>query len=52
MPIPAPAARQRLAIYTALVGAKEELGNPIADLPAGATSDLDLDFVCLTDNPA
>ncbi len=46
-----PGARQRLVIYTALIGPKEQLGNPLADLPAGATSDLDLDFVCLTDDP-
>ncbi|MEQ1807253.1 MAG: asparagine synthase (glutamine-hydrolyzing), partial [Burkholderiaceae bacterium] len=49
--VPAPASRQRLVVYTALIGAKEQLGNPLADLPAGATSDLDLDFVCVTDNP-
>ena len=51
-PITLPAARQRLVVYTALVGPKEQLANPLAELPAGATSDLDLDFVCLTDNPA
>jgi len=48
----AAAARQKLVVYTALVGAKESLANPLADLPPGATSDLDLDFVCVTDNPA
>jgi asparagine synthase (glutamine-hydrolysing) len=46
-----PPPRQRLVIYTALIGPKEQLGNPLADLPAGASSDLELDFVCLTDNP-
>ncbi len=53
-PIPAarPDARMRLVVYTALVGPKEQLANPLADLPPGATSDLDLEFVCLTDNPA
>jgi hypothetical protein len=44
-------ARPRLVIYTALVGAKESLANPLHDLPAAATSDLDIDFVCITDNP-
>ncbi len=43
--------RQRLVIYTALIGAKEPLANPLARLPAGASTDLDLDFVCITDNP-
>ncbi len=46
------APRQKLVIYTALVGAKEPLANPLEALPAGATTDLDLDFVCITDNPA
>lgn len=55
---PAPAAtatgepRRRLVIYTALVGAKEALANPLEMLPAGATTDLDLEWVCVTDNPA
>lgn len=43
--------RQRLVIYTALIGAKEPLANPLAQLPVGASTDLDLDFVCITDNP-
>ncbi len=46
-----PGKRVRLVVYTALVGPKEPLNNPLDILPAGATSDLDLDFVCLTDNP-
>ena len=46
------APKQRLVIYTALVGPKEALNNPLDILPADATSDLDLDFVCITDNPA
>jgi len=49
---PARAPKQRLVVYTVLVGAKESLANPLASLPHGATSDLDLDFVCITDNPA
>ncbi len=48
----ADAPRKKLVVYTALVGAKEPLANPLAGLPEGATSDLDLDFVCITDNPA
>jgi len=44
--------RTRLVVYTALVGPKEALNNPLVDLPEGATSDLDLEFVCITDNPA
>lgn len=40
----------RLVVYTALVGPKEPLNNPLALLPAGATTDLELDFVCLTDD--
>jgi hypothetical protein len=43
--------RERLVIYTALIGAKEALANPLGDLPAGAQSDLELDFVCVTDDP-
>lgn len=43
-------ARRRLVVYTALVGAKEELANPLTDLPTGSQSDLDLEFVCLTDD--
>lgn len=46
------APRKKLVVYTALVGAKEPLANPLDALPAGASTDLDLDFVCLTDNPA
>ncbi|QPF73762.1 DUF616 domain-containing protein [Roseateles sp. DAIF2] len=43
--------RQRLVIYTVLTGAKEALGNPLAALPPGASSDLQIDWVCFTDNP-
>ncbi len=46
------AARTRLVVYTALVGPKESLNNPLDGLPAGASTDLELDFVCITDNPA
>ena len=46
-----PKARTRLVIYTALVGPKEPLNNPLEILPEGASSDLDLEFVCITDNP-
>ncbi|MEO8298577.1 MAG: glycosyltransferase domain-containing protein [Burkholderiales bacterium] len=44
--------RTKLVIYTVLIGAKEELRNPRVLLPPDATTDLDLDFVCLTDNTA
>ena len=43
--------RRRLVVYTALIGAKEALANPLVNLQAGASTDLDLDFVCITDNP-
>lgn len=45
-------ARRRLVVYTALVGSKEALADPLRELPAGATTDLELDFVCVTDQPA
>jgi adhesin transport system outer membrane protein len=42
----------RLTIYTVLTGAKEALGDPLAELDAGAPpSDLDIDWVCFTDDP-
>ncbi len=44
--------RRRLVVYTALVGSKEALADPLRDLPADATTDLELDFVCVTDQPA
>jgi asparagine synthase (glutamine-hydrolysing) len=44
--------RQRLVVYTALMGTKEALNNPLAQLPAEAATDLDLEWVCITDNPA
>jgi hypothetical protein len=43
---------KRLAIYTTLIGDKEPLGNPLALLPADAATDLELDFICFTDNKA
>lgn len=46
------APRTKLVVYTALVGPKERLANPLASLPAGASTDLDIDWVCITDNPA
>jgi hypothetical protein len=42
----------RLVIYTVLIGSKEPLGNPLAILPEDATSDLNLRFVCFTDDPS
>ncbi len=44
--------RQKLVVYTVLIGAKEALNDPLAELPAGASTDLDIDWVCITDNPA
>lgn len=44
------ATRTRLVVYTVLVGSKEALGNPLELLPEGAQSDLNLSFVCFTDN--
>lgn len=45
------AARQRLVVYTVLLGAKEPLSNPKLMLPADANTDLDLEWICITDNP-
>ena len=42
----------RLAVYTVLLGDKEPLGNPLAELPPGSTTDLTIDFVCFTDSRA
>lgn len=50
-PAPITPKRQRLVVYTALVGAKETLANPLDRLPADAHTDLDLEFVCITDQP-
>jgi hypothetical protein len=44
-------AKPRLVVYTVLIGQKEPLRNPLETLPAGSTSDLEIDFVCLTDRP-
>lgn len=40
----------RLAIYTVLTGEKEPIGNPVSRLQSWDT-DLDIDFICFTDNP-
>jgi asparagine synthase (glutamine-hydrolysing) len=50
-PIAAPAAvqPQKLVVYTALIGSKEALNDPLEALPAGAATDLDIDWVCFTD---
>lgn len=39
----------KLAIYTVLVGSKEELSNPLYYLGDQAPTDLELDFICFTD---
>ncbi len=51
-PLAPPTGRPRLVVYTALIGAKEALADPLDGLPEGAASDLELDFVCVTDDPA
>lgn len=52
-PLPLPVAdgapRRKLTVYTVLIGAKEALNDPLAALPAASTTDLDIDWVCLTD---
>ena len=40
----------KLAIYTALTGEKEPLGDPISRLKTKET-DLEIDLICFTDNP-
>jgi hypothetical protein len=40
----------RLVVYTVLIGDKEPLGNPLAILPEKAATDLEIDYVCITDN--
>ena len=49
--LPGTAPRQQLTVYTVLIGSKEALGDPLAELPPGSTTDLDIDWVCITDNP-
>ncbi|WP_271009651.1 glycosyltransferase domain-containing protein [Paucibacter sp. B51] len=47
------ARRPRLVIYTVLTGSKEPLGDPLAELErARDDTDLDIGFVCFTDNRA
>ena len=41
----------RLVVYTVLIGTKEALNNPLQLLGA-AQSDLEIDYICFTDNPA
>lgn len=46
------ASAPRLVIYTVLTGAKEALGDPLADLePGGEQTDLQIDWVCFSDDP-
>jgi hypothetical protein len=42
----------KLVVYTVLVGDKEDLNNPIHYLAADAESDLDIEYLCFTDNLA
>lgn len=44
--------KKKLVIYTVLTGSKEPLGNPMASLPADAPTDLDISWICFTDNRA
>lgn len=46
------AGRLRLVIYTVLVGTKEGLNNPLHFVGADAETDLDIHYVCFTDNDA
>ena len=50
--LPVAGPRRKLTVYTVLVGAKEALNDPLADLPLDAATDLDIDWVCITDNTA
>lgn len=43
---------RRLVVYTVLIGDKEPLGDPLAILEQAAASDLEIDFVCFTNNRA
>ena len=40
----------KLVIYTVLVGAKEYLNDPLQLIPSETTTDIDIDYFCLTDN--
>jgi len=40
----------KLAVYTVLTGGKEPLGDPKSDLESSNT-DLEIDFICFSDNP-
>lgn len=39
-----------LAVYTVLLGDKEPLGDPLINLPPGSNTDINIDFICFTDN--
>ena len=41
----------KIAVYTVLVGQKEALNEPLFYIGPSAPTDLDLDFICFTDNP-
>lgn len=43
-------ADDRLVVYTVLLGDKEALGSPLALLDESHTTDLEIDYVCFTDN--
>jgi len=39
-----------LVVYTVLLGDKEPLGDPLINLPPGSSTDINIDFICFTDN--
>jgi asparagine synthase (glutamine-hydrolysing) len=47
---PAQSGRQRLAVYTVLIGDKEYLNDPLSLIGRKAPTDLEIDFICFTDD--
>ena len=41
----------KLAVYTVLTGSKEPLGDPLSNLLDTTSSDFEIDYFCITDNP-
>ena len=42
--------RIKIVVYTVLIGSKEALNNPLQLVGTEATTDIDIDFYCFTDN--
>jgi hypothetical protein len=40
----------KLVVYTVLIGTKEYLNDPLQLIAQGTVSDIEIDFICLTDN--